>query len=135
MPAGPAASPPEAITPTSAYWDPPENMSRLRTHVCQTSRPAATDSAPNEMPYAAVATPTAMPERVAARRGSRSATLPGAATREVDPVHAVVVAEGREDGGDREADARGLARGEDAAEQLGALAHLLDAGSGDLLRE
>ena len=48
--AGAAASPPVAITPMRANCDPPENISRLITQVCQTSSPAATASAPNETP-------------------------------------------------------------------------------------
>src|SRR5690606_18762595 len=56
--AGPAATPPDASTPMSANCDPPENMSRLSTQVCQTSRPAVTPSAPKETPYADTASPT-----------------------------------------------------------------------------
>ena len=61
MAAGAAATPPAPMTPANANWEPPVNMSRLSTHVCHTSRPDATASAPNEMPYAlvAIATPRA----------------------------------------------------------------------------
>jgi len=50
MAAGAAAGPPAATTPTKANCDPPVNISRLNTQVCQMSRPDATDRAPNEMP-------------------------------------------------------------------------------------
>jgi len=53
-----AGAPPPATTPTSANCEPPENISRLSAHVCHTSRPLATASAPNEMPYAEVASTT-----------------------------------------------------------------------------
>ena len=43
-------APAPAITPMSANCDPPLNMNRLSTQVCQMSRPEATESAPNEMP-------------------------------------------------------------------------------------
>src|SRR5918993_883759 len=61
----PAATPPLASTPTSANCEPPVNITRLRKQVCHTSRPAATASAPNEMPYTAVARPTAKLSRTA----------------------------------------------------------------------
>ena len=61
MAAGAAAMPPAPITPTNANCDPPVNMNRLSTQVCQTSRPDATASAPNEMPYALVASATPSP--------------------------------------------------------------------------
>jgi hypothetical protein len=48
--AGHAASPPLASTPITANCEPPENISTLSATVCQTSSPAATASAPNEMP-------------------------------------------------------------------------------------
>ena len=63
----PAATPPDASTPIRANCDPPLNMTRLRTHACQTSSPEAVASAPKEIPYSAVAMPTAQPERAAAR--------------------------------------------------------------------
>jgi hypothetical protein len=44
------AAPPEAITPTNANWEAPVNTSNDRAQVCQTSRPAATETAPNEIP-------------------------------------------------------------------------------------
>ena len=67
MAAGAAATPPAAMTPTKANCEPPVNISRLSTQVCQTSRPAATASAPNEMPYALVASATPSPWRQARR--------------------------------------------------------------------
>src|SRR3954464_414373 len=74
MPVAPAAAPLVAVTPTRAYCEPPVNITRLRKQVCQMSRPAATDNAPKETPYAAVARPTAHPERAAMRpAGVRSA--------------------------------------------------------------
>src|SRR3954447_2958685 len=63
----PAATPPEASTPIRANCEPPLNMTRLSTQACQTSSPDAVASAPNEIPYRAVAMPTAQPERAAAR--------------------------------------------------------------------
>src|SRR3954471_10562207 len=63
----PAAAPPDARTPMRANWDPPLNMTRLSTQVCQMSRPDAVERAPNEIPYTAVGMPTAQPERAAAR--------------------------------------------------------------------
>jgi len=42
----PAAVPPVASTPTRANCEPPVNMTRLITEVCQTSSPAATARAP-----------------------------------------------------------------------------------------
>ncbi len=42
--------PPEAATPTKANWEAPVNISRLRTQVCQTSSPEATETAPNDTP-------------------------------------------------------------------------------------
>ena len=65
--AGSAVAPPEANTPTKANWEPPVNISRLSTQVCQMSRPAATPSAPNEIPYALVAAATPRPSRHARR--------------------------------------------------------------------
>src|SRR3954469_9143225 len=53
--AGPAATPPLASTPITANCDPPENMNRLSTWVCQISRPDATANAPNDSPYAETA--------------------------------------------------------------------------------
>ncbi len=43
-------APPAPITPTNANWLPPVNISRLSAQACQTSRPAATASAPKETP-------------------------------------------------------------------------------------
>src|ERR1700710_1129973 len=63
----PAATPPEASTPISANCEPPLNITRLSTQACHTSRPDAVASAPKDTPYAAVAIPTAHPERAAAR--------------------------------------------------------------------
>jgi hypothetical protein len=48
--AGAAATPPAPITPMNANCEPPVNITRLSTHVCQTSSPDATARAPNEMP-------------------------------------------------------------------------------------
>ena len=48
--AGAAATPPAPITPMNANCDPPVNITRLSTQVCQISRPDAVASAPNEIP-------------------------------------------------------------------------------------
>ena len=48
--ATPAMPPPAAITPMNANCDPPVNITRLSTQVCQISRPDAVASAPNEIP-------------------------------------------------------------------------------------
>ena len=48
--AGAAARPPVPMMLTKANCEPPVNISRLITQVCQMSRPAATASAPNETP-------------------------------------------------------------------------------------
>ena len=40
--------PPEPTTPISANCDAPVNISSDSAHVCGTSSPAATDSAPND---------------------------------------------------------------------------------------
>ncbi len=48
--AGAAATPPAPITPMKANCDPPVNITRLSTQVCQMSSPDATANAPNEMP-------------------------------------------------------------------------------------
>src|SRR3954447_8609774 len=71
--AGPAATPPLASTPITANCDPPENMNRLSTWVCQMSRPDATASAPNDSPYADTANPTARLARTAAERSGSAA--------------------------------------------------------------
>jgi hypothetical protein len=42
--------PPLAITPTSANCEAPVNISSDSRQVCHTSRPAPTDTAPNETP-------------------------------------------------------------------------------------
>jgi hypothetical protein len=39
------------MMPTKANWEAPENISKLRTMVCHTLNPRATDKAPKEMPY------------------------------------------------------------------------------------
>ena len=70
-------APPAATTPASANWLAPVNISSDSTHVCATLSPDATDTAPNPMPYAPVAAPTArlsrtMPERSV---GVRAASL------------------------------------------------------------
>ena len=78
--AGIAASPPAEITPTKANCEPPVNMTRLRMQVCQTSSPAATDSAPNETPYALVASATLTPWRHAPRAASVSPPSGGTST-------------------------------------------------------
>src|SRR4051812_9478776 len=78
MAAGPAATPPLASTPITANCEPPENMNRLSTWVCQMSSPDATANAPNDSPYAETASPTARLARTAAARsesGARSALL------------------------------------------------------------
>lgn len=67
MAAGTAASPPAPMTPMKANCDPPVNMSRLSTQVCQTSSPEVVANAPNDTPYALVATATPIPCRTAAR--------------------------------------------------------------------
>ena len=57
--AAPAAAiglPPPAITPMNANWEPPEKSRMLSAQVCNTVKPDATDSAPNETPYRPVAT-------------------------------------------------------------------------------
>src|ERR1700710_166129 len=79
----PAATPPEASTPISANCEPPLNITRLSTQACHTSRPDAVASAPKDTPYAAVAIPTAQPERAAARSSRVRVTRPssGAARR------------------------------------------------------
>src|SRR4051812_8985176 len=54
-----------------ANCEPPVNITRLSTLACATVRPAATASAPNETPYAPVATPMDRAwRRTAARAGS-----------------------------------------------------------------
>src|SRR3954454_1672384 len=63
----PPAPPPELSRQMRANCEPPLNMTRLSTQACQTSSPDAVASAPNEIPYRAVAMPTAQPERAAAR--------------------------------------------------------------------
>jgi hypothetical protein len=47
---GAAARPPAPTMPTNANCEPPVNIRRLRTHVCQTSSPEATARAPKETP-------------------------------------------------------------------------------------
>src|SRR5690606_22805151 len=75
-----APAPPAPITPMNANWLPPVNMSSDSTHVCQTSSPAATESAPKEIPYAPVANPTDTPCRTAERTpGAERLMIPGAA--------------------------------------------------------
>ena len=54
-----------------ANCEPPENMNRLSTQVCQMSSPDATAKAPNESPYAETASPTARLARTAADRVAR----------------------------------------------------------------
>ena len=75
MAAGAAASPPAPITPMKANCEPPVNITRLSTQVCQTSRPDATASAPNEMPYALVASATPSPSRRAWRAASEASVI------------------------------------------------------------
>jgi hypothetical protein len=58
--------PPAVSTPTKANCEAPVNISRLRAQVCQTSRPADTDTAPKDRPYTLTAPPTASPSRRAA---------------------------------------------------------------------
>jgi hypothetical protein len=48
--AGAAASPPDAMMPTKANWEPPVKSTSESTCVCQMSRPAATARAPKLMP-------------------------------------------------------------------------------------
>src|SRR5690554_4125399 len=130
--AGPAATPPDASTPMSANCDPPENISRLSTQVCQISRPAVTPSAPNEMPYADTASPTLTACRMAtvssALRAIRSNPHRSCQVRSV-PVGVCDGAKRREARGDREADPRHHLRMEDTAEQLRPLPHLSDPGT------
>ena len=45
-----AGFPPEAITPTSANWEAPVKTSSDSAQDCHTSRPAATEMAPKEIP-------------------------------------------------------------------------------------
>ena len=73
--ASPADVPPLASTPISANCEPPENINRLSTQVCQTSSPDATASAPNDTPYVATASPTAKLERIAAARALPSGVV------------------------------------------------------------
>src|SRR5215217_8206690 len=73
----PADVPPEATRPITANCDPPENMKRLSTHVCHRSSPAVTESAPNDTPYAATASPTAKLDLIAARSSLLLATAEG----------------------------------------------------------
>src|SRR6185312_1967082 len=100
--AGPADTPPVAITPTSANCDPPVNISRLITQVCQMSRPAPTASAPYDTPYAAAARPTARPARIAAASALLLVTTvddhEGGCVRphsplQLDAVNAIVIAQ------------------------------------------
>ena len=60
------------------------NISRDRAQVCATESPAATDTAPNETPYAPVARPTPRLSRTIAARscgvsgdGARAGSAPG----------------------------------------------------------
>src|SRR5690606_18662174 len=69
---GRAAMPPAPRTPMNANCDPPVNISRLSTQVCQTPSPDATASAPNEMPYALAAMATPSPSRHTSRTGDTS---------------------------------------------------------------
>jgi len=46
MAAGMAERPPVATTPIKANCEAPENMTRLKTIVCQSVKPNATDNAP-----------------------------------------------------------------------------------------
>lgn len=45
----------------NANWEPPVNINRLSADACHTDNPATTASAPNEMPYSPVASPTDSP--------------------------------------------------------------------------
>src|SRR5690554_1210713 len=131
--AGPAATPPDASTPISANCDPPENISRLSTQVCQTSSPAVTPSAPNEIPYAETARPTLtaclMAMESSALRAIRAEPSRSCQTRPVT-VGACHRAKRRETGGNREADSRYHLCVEDAAEEFCPLPHLGDARPG-----
>ena len=50
--------PPEAMTPMKANWDAPVNTANDMAQACQTSSPAPVAIAPNDTPYAPVASPT-----------------------------------------------------------------------------
>ena len=53
------------MTPMKANCEPPVNMNRLSAIACPTLSPAATASAPKEMPYSPVATAIDRPMRTA----------------------------------------------------------------------
>ena len=78
VPSSRAVSPPEsgvppaASTPTKANCEAPVNITSESAQVCATERPAATETAPKDTPYAPVATPT---PRLSRRIAARSAAL------------------------------------------------------------
>jgi hypothetical protein len=61
-------APPPPTTPTNANCEPPLNNTNDSTHVCRIVNPDAVEIAPNERPYAPVATPTPIASRNTARR-------------------------------------------------------------------